>query len=50
MRKAAIEVINGRFGTITQYRDNPTKNEEAQEIDLNGLFILPGLISCAYQF
>ncbi|MHA6534039.1 amidohydrolase family protein [Paenibacillus sp. BAC0078] len=41
---AAIEVINGRFGTITQYRDNQTKNEEVQEIDLNGLFILPGFI------
>lgn len=44
LTNAAIEVINGRFGTITQYRDNQTKNEVVQEIDLNGLFILPGFI------
>lgn len=44
IKNAVIEVVNGRFGTITQYRDNQTKNEKVKEIDLNGLVILPGFI------
>ena len=45
MHHVTIEVVNGRFGTITQDdEDNRTINENVKEVDLDGLVILPGFI------
>ncbi|OKP89039.1 amidohydrolase family protein [Paenibacillus sp. P32E] len=44
IKNATIEVVNGRFGTITEYRDTQFKNGKVKEIDLNGLVMLPGFI------
>lgn len=45
IHNVTIEVIHGRFGSITQHdAGNQTINENVQEIDLNGLVILPGFI------
>ncbi|WNS46365.1 amidohydrolase family protein [Paenibacillus sp. MMS20-IR301] len=41
---ATVEIVNGRFGTITQHANKRTEPDSAAEIDLEGHVILPGFI------
>ncbi|MEK3834648.1 MULTISPECIES: amidohydrolase family protein [unclassified Paenibacillus] len=47
LHHASIEIVNGRFGTITQYSDINGRighDSATTVIDLEGLFLLPGFI------